>query len=92
MLCIQVAIWAECHPLAVHLLVCKCRVDIKISLHTIYGYAVMQLCSFKMRGVKRDEKNFIIYILSIIIYIITIYLVRKALKIGKRAKNNCITV
>ena len=50
----------------------------------------MQLCSFKMRGVKRDEKNFIIYIL--IIYIITIYLVRKAPKIGKRAKNNCITV
>ena len=53
--------------------------------YTIYGYAVMQLCSFKMRGVKRDEKK-------IIIYIITIYLVRKALKIGKRAKNNCITV
>ena len=27
-----------------------------------------------------------------IIYIITIYLVRKASKMGKRAKNNCITV
>ena len=33
MLCIQVAIWAECHPLAILLLVCKCYVDIEISLH-----------------------------------------------------------
>ena len=51
------------------------------------SYAVMQ---FKMRGVIRDEKNF--YYIYLIIYIITIYLVRKAPKIGKRAKNNCITV
>ena len=62
--------------------------DIEISLHCQDRY-YMQLCSFKMRGVKRDERNFIIY--NIFIYIITIYLVRKALKIGKRAKNNCIT-
>ena len=62
MLCIQTATWAGCHLLAVHLLVCKCHVGIEISLHTICGYAVMQLCSFKMRGVKRDEKKFIIYL------------------------------
>jgi hypothetical protein len=62
MLCIQTATWAGCHPLAVHLLVCKCYADIEISLHMIYGYAVMQLRSFKMRGVKRDEKKIIIYI------------------------------
>ena len=62
MLCIQVSTWGGCHPFAVHLLVCKCYVDIEISLHTIYGYAVMQLCSFKKRGVKRDEKKIIIYI------------------------------
>ena len=74
MLCIQVAIWAECHPFAVHLLVCKCCVGIEISLHTIYSYAVMQLCSFKMRGVKRDEKNFIIYIY---IYIYNNYIFSK---------------
>ena len=49
----------------------------------------MQLCSFKMRGVKRDERNFIIY--NIFIYIITIYLVRKTTKTINRAKNNCIT-
>ena len=62
MLCIQAATWAECHPFAILLLVCKCYVDIEISLHclvlTIYGYAVMQLCSFKMRGVKREENKF----------------------------------
>ena len=29
--------------------------------YTIYGYAVMQLCSFKMRGVKRDEEKFYYY-------------------------------
>ena len=57
MLCIQVATLGECHPCALLLLVCKCHADIEISLHTIYGYAVMQLCSFKMRGVKRDEKK-----------------------------------
>ena len=85
MQCIQAATWAGCHPFAILLLVCKCHVDVEISLHTIYGYAVMQLCSFKMRGVKRDEKNFIIYI-------ITICLVRKVPRMGKRAKNNCITV
>ena len=92
MLCIQAATWAGCHPFAILLLVCKCHVDIEISLHclvlTIYGYTVMQLCSFKMRGVKREENKFY----YILIYIITIYLVRKTFKIGKRAKNNCITV
>ena len=51
----------------------------------VIRYTVMQLCSFKMRGVKRDEKKIIIYI-----YKKTIYFVRKAPKIGKRAKNNCI--
>ena len=63
MLCIQTATWAGCHLLAVHLLVCKCYVDIEISLHVMYGYAVMQLCSFKMRGMKRDERNFIILLI-----------------------------
>ena len=65
MLCIQVSTWEEWHPLAVHMLVCKCYADIEISLHIIYGYAVMQLCSFKMRGVKRDEEKIIIYIFYI---------------------------
>ena len=65
MLCIQVATLGGCHPLAVHLLVCKCYIDMEISLHIIYGYAVMQLCSFKMRGVKRDEEKIIIYIFYI---------------------------
>ena len=38
-----------------------------------------------MSGMKRDERNFIIYII-IIIYIITIYLVRKQTKAVNRAK------
>ena len=65
MLCIQAATWAGCHPFAILLLVCKCHVDIEISLHclvlTIYGYTVMQLCSFKIGGVKGDENNFYYY-------------------------------
>ena len=41
----------------------------------IYGYAVMQLYSFKMRGVKRDEKD-LLYI-YIIIYIYNNYIFSK---------------
>ena len=62
MLCIQAATWEGCHPFAILLLVCKRHADVEISLHclvlTIYGYTVMQLCSFKMRGVKREENKF----------------------------------
>ena len=42
----------------------------------------MQLCSFKMRGMKRDEKKFY----YIIYNIITIYLVRKNYKDNKPGK------
>ena len=41
---------------------CQSFSKIEISLHCQDRglYTVIQLCSFKMRGVKRDEKNFII--------------------------------
>ena len=44
--------------------------DIEISLHCQDRgvYAVIQLCSFKMRGMRRDERNFII-LYNIILYV-----------------------
>ena len=51
---------------------------------TICSYAVIQLCSFFLRGVKRDEKKFY--------YIYNNYIFsKKATKSGKWAKKNCIT-
>ena len=45
----------------------------------------MQLCSFFLRGMKRDEKKFY--------YIYNNYIFsKKATKIVNRVKNNCITV
>ena len=58
-----------------------------VKTSTIYSYTVMQLCSFKMRGMIRDKRNFIIYINIYNNYIFS----KKTTKTINRAKNNCIT-